>query len=193
MVSSGGTVYGIPQAVPIPETHPTDPICSYGITKLAMEKYVALYRQLYGLEGVVLRVANPFGPRQRLDAAQGVVPVFLGKALRHEPLQIWGDGTTVRDFLDVADVVTALLAAAQYKGAESLFNIGSGKGLSLNQLIALLEQQLNRSLDVQYLPFRGCDVPTNVLCIDRAKEALNWAPKISVADGLRRLCDSLNG
>ena len=193
MVSSGGTVYGIPQAVPISETHPTDPICSYGITKLAMEKYVALYRQLHGLDGVVLRVANPFGPRQRLDAAQGVVPVFLGKALRHEPLQIWGDGTTVRDFLDVADVVTALLAAAQYKGAESLFNIGSGQGLSLNQLIVLLEQQLNRSLDVQYLPSRGCDVPTNVLCIDRAKEALNWAPKISVAYGLRRFCASLNG
>ena len=193
MVSSGGTVYGIPQAVPISETHPTDPICSYGITKLAMEKYVALYRQLHGLEGVVLRVANPFGPRQRLDAAQGVVPVFLGKALRHEPLQIWGDGSTVRDFLDVADVVAALLAVARYKGAESLFNIGSGQGLSLNQLIALLEQQLNRSLDVQYLPSRGCDVPTNVLCIDRAKEALNWAPKIPVADGLRRLCDSLNG
>jgi len=193
MVSSGGTVYGIPKAVPIPETHPTDPICSYGITKLAMEKYVALYRQLHGLEGVVLRVANPFGPRQRLDAAQGVVPVFLGKALRHEPLQIWGDGTTVRDFLDVADVVAAFLAVARYKGAESLFNIGSGQGLSLNQLIALLEQQLNRSLDVQYLPSRGCDVPTNVLCIDRAKEALNWAPKIPVADGLRRLCDSLNG
>ena len=193
MVSSGGTVYGIPKAVPIPETHPTDPICSYGITKLAMEKYVALYRQLHGLEGVVLRVANPFGPRQRLDAAQGVVPVFLGKALRHEPLQIWGDGSTVRDFLDVADVVDALLAVVRYKGAESLFNIGSGQGLSLNQLIALLEQQLNRSLDVQYLPSRGCDVPTNVLCIDRAKEALNWAPKIPVADGLRRLCDSLNG
>ena len=192
MVSSGGTVYGIPQAVPIPESHPTDPICSYGITKLAMEKYVALYRQLHGLEGLVLRVANPFGPRQRLDAAQGVVPVFLGKALRHEPLQIWGDGTTVRDFLDVADVVAALLAVARYQGVESLFNIGSGQGLSLNQLISLLEHQLHRSLNVQYLPSRGCDVPANVLCIERAKEALNWTPKISVADGLHRLCESLN-
>ena len=158
-----------------------------------MEKYVALYRQLHGLQGLVLRVANPFGPRQRLDAAQGVVPVFLGKALRDEPLQIWGDGTTVRDFLDVADVVAALLAAARYNGNETLFNIGSGQGLSLNQLIVLLEEQLNRSLDVQYLPSRGCDVPTNVLCIDRAREALGWMPKISVADGLHRLCDSLSG
>ena len=193
MVSSGGTVYGIPSVVPIPEAHSTDPICSYGITKLAIEKYVALYRQLYDLEGLVLRVANPFGPRQRLDAAQGVVPVFLGKALRREPLQIWGDGSTVRDFLDVADVVDALLAAATYQGEESLFNIGSGKGLSLNQLIELLEAQLNRSLEVDYLPSRGCDVPTNVLCIEKARHHLDWSPKISVADGLSRLCDSLNG
>ena len=193
MVSSGGTVYGIPSVVPIPEAHSTDPICSYGITKLAIEKYVALYRQLYGLEGLVLRVANPFGPRQRLDAAQGVVPVFLGKALRREPLQIWGDGSTIRDFLDVADVVDALLAAAIYQGEELLFNIGSGKGLSLNQLIELLEAQLNRSLEVDYLPSRGCDVSTNVLCIDKARQHLDWSPKISVADGLKRLCDSLNG
>lgn len=193
MVSSGGTVYGIPSVVPIPEAHSTDPICSYGITKLAIEKYVALYRQLHGLEGLVLRVANPFGPRQRLDAAQGVVPVFLGKALRREPLQIWGDGSTVRDFLDVADVVDALLAAATYQGEESLFNIGSGKGLSLNQLIELLEAQLNRSLEVDYLPSRGCDVPTNVLCIEKARQHLDWSPKISVADGLKRLCDSVNG
>ena len=148
---------------------------------------------LHGLDGLVLRVANPFGPRQRLDAAQGVVPVFLGKALRHEPLQIWGDGTTVRDFLNVADVVAALLAAVGYQGEEILFNIGSGQGISLNQLIVLLECQLNRSLEVEYLPSRGCDVPTNVLCIDRAKRALDWKPQIPVAEGLRRLCDSLNG
>lgn len=98
VVSSGGTVYGVPQQVPIPEDHPTDPICSYGITKLAIEKYVALYRQLYGLDGIVLRVANPYGERQRLEASQGVVPVFLGRALRGEALEIWGDGSTVRDF-----------------------------------------------------------------------------------------------
>lgn len=192
MVSSGGTVYGVPQLVPIPETHATEPICSYGITKLAIEKYVALYRQLHGLEGIVLRVANPFGPRQRLDATQGVVPVFLGKALRNESLQIWGDGSTIRDFLDVSDVVEALLAAATYQGEEHLFNIGSGQGLSLNSLVTLLEQQLQRSLQVEYLPSRGFDVPTNVLCIERAKQALNWVPKVPVAKGLQRLCDSLN-
>lgn len=193
MVSSGGTVYGVPQQVPIPETHPTEPTCSYGICKLAIEKYVALYRQLHGLDGLVLRVANPYGERQRLDATQGVVPVFLGKALRGEPLQIWGDGSTVRDFLHISDVVAALLAAARYAGEERLFNVGSGEGLSLNQLVDLLGSELQRPLAVEYLPARGFDVPTNVLCIERAQRCLGWSPQVPVAEGLHRLCTSLNG
>lgn len=192
MVSSGGTVYGVPQQVPIPETHPTDPTCSYGITKLSIEKYVSLYRQLHGLDGLVLRLANPYGERQRLDSTQGVVPVFLGKALRGEPLQIWGNGSTVRDFLYVSDVVAALLAAAQYQGEERLFNVGSGEGLSLNQLVAMLEGELQRPLEVQYLPSRGFDVPTNVLCIERAQRCLGWNPEVSLSEGLRRFCESLN-
>jgi UDP-glucose 4-epimerase len=193
MVSSGGTVYGVPQQVPIVEGHPTEPTCSYGISKLAIEKYVALYRQLHGLDGLVLRVANPYGERQRLDATQGVVPVFLGKALRGEPLQIWGDGSTVRDFLHISDVVTALLAAAHYRGEERLFNVGSGEGLSLNQLVELLRAELQRPLAVEYLPARGFDVPTNVLCIERARRSLGWNPKVTVSEGLHRLCASLNG
>lgn len=193
MVSSGGTVYGVPQQVPIPETHPTEPTCSYGITKLAIEKYVALYRQLYGLDGVVLRVANPYGERQRLDASQGVVPVFLGKALRGEPLQIWGDGSTVRDFLHVSDVVSALLSAVRIEGGERLFNVGSGKGISLNQLVELLEAILDRALEVHYMASRNFDVPTNVLCIERAQQHLSWSPQVPVEEGLRRLYSSLNG
>jgi UDP-glucose 4-epimerase len=191
MVSSGGTVYGIPQQVPIPETHPTDPTCSYGISKLAIEKYVALYRQLHGLDGLVLRLANPYGERQRLDATQGVVPVFLGKALRGEPLQIWGDGSTVRDFLYISDVVEALLAAARYQGEERIFNVGSGEGLSLNQLVALLEAELLQPLAVEYLPSRKFDVPTNVLCIERARRCLGWRPQVPLSEGLRRLYASI--
>ncbi len=127
LISSGGTVYGVPKQVPIPEDHATNPICSYGITKLALEKYVALYEQLHGLKGLVLRVANPYGERQRLDSAQGVVPAFMARALRNEPLEIWGDGSIVRDFLYISDVVRALLAVANYEGSERVFNIGSGR------------------------------------------------------------------
>ena len=192
LVSSGGTVYGVPQQVPIAESHPTEPTCSYGITKLAIEKYVALYRQLYGLNGLVLRVANPYGERQRLNGAQGVVPVFFGKALRGEPLEIWGDGSTVRDFLHISDVVTALLAAARYTGPERLFNIGSGRGLSLNDLVRLMEAELQQSLVVHYRPERGFDVPTNVLSIERARSCLGWSPQVPVAEGLRRFRLSLS-
>jgi len=193
VVSSGGTVYGQPQEVPIPESHPTEPICSYGITKLAIEKYVALYRQLHGLDGVVFRVANPYGERQRLDGAQGVVPIFLGKALRGEPLQIWGDGSVVRDFLHISDLVEALLAAARYQGSERLFNVGSGQGLSLQALVQLLEVELQTTLAVSYLPARGFDVPTNVLCIERAQRCLGWSPHVSLVEGLGRFRASLSG
>ena len=186
VVSSGGTVYGVPQQVPIREDHPTDPLCSYGITKLAIEKYVALYRHLHGLDGLVLRVANPYGERQRLEASQGVVPVFLGRALRGESLEIWGDGSTVRDFLHISDVVSALVAASRYQGPHTLFNVGSGSGLSLQGLVELLEQELGRPLDVLYQPGRSFDVPTNVLCIERARRCLGWSPQVPVAEGLQR-------
>jgi UDP-glucose 4-epimerase len=191
LVSSGGTVYGPPQQVPIPEDHPTEPTCSYGITKLAMEKYVALYRQLHGVQGVVLRVANPYGERQRLDAAQGVVPVFLGKALRGEPLEIWGDGSTVRDFLHISDVVAALLAAWRKPSGAFVFNVGSGTGLSLKGLVQLIEAELGRPLSVIHHPARSFDVPTNVLCITRAQRCWGWEPQVSVAEGLRRFHRSL--
>lgn len=194
VVSSGGTVYGVPQQVPIPESHPTEPTCSYGITKLAIEKYVALFLQLYGVDGIVLRVANPYGERQRLESSQGVVPVFLGRALRGETLEIWGDGSTVRDFLHISDVVGALLAAANYTGEHKTFNVGSGRGLSLRQLVELLEQELARPLEVKYQPGRGFDVPTNVLCIKQARRCLGWEPTVSVAEGLKRFHQSvING
>ena len=132
-VSSGGTVYGIPQEVPIKESHPTEPICSYGISKLAIEKYMNLFHLLHGMEYCVLRLANPFGERQRVAAAQGAVTVFLDKALRNEEIEIWGDGSVVRDYFYVSDAVSAMTKALAYEGSSGVFNIGSGVGQSLNR------------------------------------------------------------
>ena len=115
-VSSGGTVYGIPQEVPIKESHPTEPICSYGIGKLAIEKYLNLFHLLHGMDYCVLRLANPFGERQRVAAEQGAVTVFLDKALRNEEIAIWGDGSVVRDYFYVGDAVSAMTKALAYKG-----------------------------------------------------------------------------
>ncbi len=191
-VSSGGTVYGIPQQVPIGEAHPTQPTCSYGITKLAIEKYLSLYERLHGLRSLVLRVANPYGEGQRPEAAQGAVAVFFGKAVRGETIQIWGDGSIVRDFVYVADVVEALLAAARYEGTERVFNIGSGIGLSLNDLLALLEEVLDRPVSREYQAGRSFDVPANVLCIDRARLELDWMPSVGFREGLTRMARSLS-
>ena len=180
--------FGLPSIVPIPENHPTNPSCAYGITKLALEKYFSLYEKLYGIKSIILRIANPYGERQRLESLQGVVPVFLSRALQHQPLTIFGDGSTVRDFLHVKDVVSALVSSINYEGKHRIFNIGSGTGTSLNKLISLIEQELDYSLSLKFSPARDFDVPTNVLCIQSARQQLSWSPKVSVEQGLSALC-----
>ncbi|MFN9644985.1 MAG: NAD-dependent epimerase/dehydratase family protein [Cyanobacteriota bacterium] len=184
--SSGGTVYGTPLRTPIDEDHPHQPTTSYGITKLTVEKYLLLAKELHGLQPIILRMANPYGERQRVEGAQGVVAAFLKRALAGEPIEIWGDGTVIRDFLHVADVSRACGAALRYEGKECVFNIGSGAGTSLNALIGLLSELLGRELEVIHQPGRSFDVKSNVLCCQRARRELNWAPTIAMAEGLRR-------
>ena len=189
--SSGGTVYGVPRSVPIDESHPTDPICSYGIHKLAIEKYLQLNHRVHGLDYCVVRPANLYGPRQRLDIAQGAVAVFLDRALRGKPIQVWGDGSVVRDYLYVGDAAEALLKAAAFEGEPKLFNIGSGAGTSLTQLIKEIEALLGRAVPVEYTAARSLDVPANVLDASLARRHLGWAPRTSLAEGLRRTHPSM--
>jgi len=185
-VSSGGTVYGPPIQLPISETHPTDPVCSYGITKLAIEKYLHLFHTLYGLDYTVLRLSNPFGERQRTLASQGAVAVFLGKVLRNEPVEIWGDGSVTRDYIHIADVVSALLMSLETSGDTRVFNVGAGYGLSLNGLLDAIEKVTGRIAYRRYLPGRAFDVPESVLCIERAQRFLDWSPKLDFEQGLER-------
>lgn len=184
--SSGGTVYGMPRRVPIGESHPTEPICSYGIGKLAIEKYLHLNHVLHGIDYCVLRLANPFGERQRLNAAQGAVGIFLHKALSGEPIEIWGDGSVVRDYFHVSDAVSALLTAMDYHGQDRIFNIGSGSGKSVNEILAAIETLLGSPVARRYVAGRAFDVPSNVLDISKARELLGWTPQLSFADGLAR-------
>lgn len=192
-ISSGGTIYGIPSQIPIPETHPTDPLVSYGISKLAIEKYLKLYHELHGLDYAVLRVANPYGERQRTDMAQGAVAVFAKKALAGETIEIWGDGSVTRDYIYIADLIEAFVLAASYQGQERIFNIGGGHGLSLNQLLATLEELLARPVNRRFLPARKFDVPVNILDITRAREVLGWAPRTPFKVGLQRTLQWLAG
>ena len=183
-ISSGGTVYGRPARLPIDEEHATNPICSYGVTKLAIEKYLGMYLDLHGLDYTVLRVSNPYGERQRTHASQGVIAVFLSKALRGEALEIWGDGSVVRDYIHISDVVAALVAALSYRGEERVFNIGSGYGTSLNQVADAIRQATGRAVACRYLSARAFDVPASVLSIARAEATLCWKPRVSLPEGL---------
>lgn len=185
-ISSGGTVYGAPQYLPVDEVHPTEPQVSYGITKLTIEKYLSLYRQLHGIRSVVLRVANPYGERQRIETAQGAVGVFVHRALRGQPIEIWGDGSVTRDYIHVQDVADAFARALAYNGDQICFNISAGVGTSLNELVGMLGEVLGQSLDVRYLPGRSFDVKVNVLSNALAHQELGWVPRISMREGLER-------
>lgn len=192
-ISSGGTVYGVPREVPLAESHPTEPTSSYGIGKLTIEKYLHLYRLLHGLDYCVLRVANPYGERQRVASAQGAVTVFLDRALRGVPIEIWGDGSVVRDYVYVGDVARAFVAAVDYDGAERVINVGSGEGRSLNDIVSVIEATLGHPVAVNYLPGRPFDVPANVLDISLARSRLNWRPEVPFADGVARTAGWLAG
>jgi UDP-glucose 4-epimerase len=185
-VSSGGTVYGVPRTVPITEEHPTHPITSYGITKLTIEKYLELYRVLHGVDYCVLRIANPFGERQRVASGQGAVTAFLHHAHRNEPIEVWGDGSVVRDYLYVGDVAEALVRTLDYRGNIRIINIGGGVGRDLNQALAAIENVIGRPVNRRYLPGRKFDVPSNVLDIRLARSELGWQPVTPFEDGLRR-------
>lgn len=185
-VSSGGTVYGVPQQIPIKESHPTEPTCSYGIVKLTIEKYLHLFHVLHGLEYCILRLANPFGPYQRITSAQGAVTVFLSKAMRDEPIEIWGDGSVVRDYFYVSDAISALVRAASYQGDVRIFNIGSGAGKSLNEILDAIDQLLDIKATRQYKAARTFDVPVNILDHSMALRHLKWKPAISFDEGLEK-------
>jgi len=190
--SSGGTIYGIPQKVPIPEDHPTNPICAYGISKLMIEKYLHLYFSLHGLDYVSLRFSNAYGERQDPDKSQGVIGVFLEKIIRGDPINIWGDGKVVRDYIYVKDIVDACLKASELKQTKyHIFNIGSGNGISLNELIEIIRKGAGKEIKVKYTQGRKIDVPINILDTTLAKKVFGWKPKVLIEQGIKTVLSNL--
>jgi UDP-glucose 4-epimerase len=184
--SSGGTVYGKTQDHPVPEDHTLAPITAYGAGKVTTEVYLNFYRMTYGVDCRIARIANPFGAGQDLSKGLGAVTTFIHRALTGQTITIWGDGEVVRDYIHISDAVQALarLSLAPQSLAETTFNIGSGMGTSLNQIIEEIEVQLGRRIAVERTHGRAFDVPVNVLAIDRARGILDWSPELSFAQGM---------
>jgi UDP-glucose 4-epimerase len=184
--SSGGTVYGIPKSIPISETHELNPISSYGICKIAIEKYLYLFSELSGLDFCVLRLSNPYGEFQSPLGSQGALTVFAFNAIHDREISIWGDGSVVRDYIYVEDVAEAFFSALDYQGRSRVFNIGSGIGHSLNDLIYSIEAELGRSVKRRFYPARDFDVPSNVLDVSDSLNNLNWKPNTDLRTGLAK-------
>jgi UDP-glucose 4-epimerase len=181
-VSSGGTVYGNPSVLPVPETHPLGPLCSYGVVKVAIENYLHMHAELYGLTSNVLRVSNPYGTHQHHIGVQGIIPTFFKKIADGSPIEIWGDGSIVRDYIHVSDVVSALLRAGT-RDRSGTFNIGSGIGHSVNEILDVVQRQTGSVADVRYLPHRTFDVERIYLDITKARAELHWQPLLALDEG----------
>jgi UDP-glucose 4-epimerase len=185
--SSGGTVYGPITRIPVQEDHALNPITAYGISKVAAEKYFQLYRYLYVIDTRVVRISNPYGAGQNPAKQQGVVTALIHHALADAPIEIWGTGETVRDFIHINDLIRALMAVANLpyvSGEMPLLNIGYGDGTSLNTVVQIIENALGKSLNVTRKPTRAFDVPINILDITRARQALGWEPTINLQAGI---------
>jgi UDP-glucose 4-epimerase len=182
-LSSGGTVYGITDDTPVPESAPLDPISSYGVVKVASEKYLGMYRHLYGLRPLVLRPSNPFGPRQGHDGVQGFISTSMMRLRRGEPIEIWGDGSVVRDYLYVEDLALAAVLGIE-ASAVGTINIGSGVGRSLSEVIAALSAVTGTTARIECHPGRAFDVPHLVLSVERAREVLGWTRTTPFEEGI---------
>lgn len=189
--SSGGTVYGHPEFTPMDELHPTNPVCSYGIVKLAIEKYLKMYAELYGFTSIILRPSNPYGPGQRRMGVQGFIGTCINMAMNDKTLTIWGDGSVIRDYIHVSDVVSATLKAINLEQSTTL-NISAGKGYSLNDIVELVEHNTHKKMILNYRDKRDFDVSEMVLSNNKAINILDWKPKVGLKAGIANTINSIS-
>jgi UDP-glucose 4-epimerase len=182
--SSSAGIFGEVTNVPVGEGHPQNPITPYGVSKLAGEKLCLAYNTLHQMRNVCLRYFNVFGPRQYFDAYGNVIPIFVRRALRGEPLVIFGTGEQTRDFVDVRDVATANIAAMVRYESSGTFNIGSGARTSVSSLAEAVIALCGGNVGIERGPARKGDVMHSVACIAAAESVLGYKPAISLTEGL---------
>jgi UDP-glucose 4-epimerase len=192
--SSGGVVYGDPEVIPTPETAPKQPISPYGVSKLAGEYYLRALAALRGFEGVAMRYANVFGPRQDPKSEAGVVSIFVSRLLAGQPVTIFGDGRQTRDYVFVKDVARAnVLAASVPISAGDIdgpaFNIATSVQRNVLEVAAAVGQVMGRKPEIEFAAARPGELFRSALDISKAKKVLGWKPQHKFEDGLRELVD----
>jgi UDP-glucose 4-epimerase len=190
--STGGTVYGDTQINLITEAAPTYPLCSYGITKLAAEKYLGVFYHLKGLEYVVLRISNAYGPNQDPKSGVGFIGAALASARDNRKLTLWGDGSVVRDYIFVDDIVNAMTMSAVPTFPVGIYHVSSGVGFSLNELLSLISGVIGRDIRTEPAAGRNFDVKRVILDNNKLR-AIGWDAKVSIKDGICRIWAAING
>jgi UDP-glucose 4-epimerase len=190
-LSSGGTIYGdIGDATIVDEKHAVRPMCSYGVSKLTIEHYLDVYKHLRSLNYVALRLSNPYGERQSPLRALGALTVFLHRTLKRQEVEIWGDGSVTRDFIYVVDVANAVYLAT-VNPLTGVYNVGSGKGLSLREILANIQDVVGIEPSVKWMASRSFDVPRIVLDASKLKTVTGWRCDTSISDGIAITADWL--
>jgi len=182
--STGGAIYGEQDYFPADEVHPLRPLSPYGITKLCTEEYLFYYKEVYGIDHVILRYANVYGPRQNPHGEAGVVAIFASKMKRGEQPVINGDGKQTRDYTFVGDVVKANVAALAYGGSNT-FNVGTGIEHDVNYLFEHLRKHLSQSCLEQHGPAKLGEQMRSVISYSKIKKELGWEPTVQLKDGLQ--------
>jgi UDP-glucose 4-epimerase len=184
-ISSGGAIYGKKGICPIKEDTVTYPITSYGVQKLAIEKLLYLYRYQKGLDYRIIRLANPYGPYQRPNGKLGVVTTFVYKALTTGRLEVYGDGSVIRDFIYIEDAIKGIQKIMDGENDIRVFNLGSGKGTSVNQVIDAIKSTIRQDLSVEYIAGRTTDVPVNYLDISRYERIYGKLDPVELEEGIQ--------
>lgn len=182
--STGGAIYGETEEIPTTEHAPTYPLSPYGINKLAFEKYLNYYYQVYNLNYTILRFANVYGPRQFKGGEAGVIAIFIDNAIKGQASVMYGDGQQTRDFVFVYDVVSALIKAKEID-CRGEINISMGRETSLLELREKIEEVLGEKIIVNLRPAKLGEQRRSCLSRDRAKAVLNWEPKFDLGQGIR--------
>lgn len=186
-LSSGGTVYGSNHTGICSEEQEAFPITVYGLQKLSIEKILYLYNKMYHLEYKIIRLANPYGPYQRPNGVQGAISTFTWRAMKHMPIQVYGDGSVIRDYIYIDDAVEGIIKVANADGEYNLYNLGSGIGHSIIQVLDTIKLVLGESLIVDYLPGRPVDVPINILDISRYENDYGSINALDLYSGIKKL------
>jgi UDP-glucose 4-epimerase len=185
-LSSGGTVYGEPNYLPIDEMHPTQPIVAYGATKLAIENYIQILCGEQRVQSTILRPSNVYGEGQQTERQQGIVGIFIDRAKRSIPISVFGSGQNIRDYIHLDDVVSACIQILKYKGKEVIFNVGTGVGHSILDLIEMVQHELEQEILVLHELERNFDVSENILDSSLLTNATGWKPLVQLSDGVKR-------